>query len=44
MCEALLVHDKYRVGHSQHTIELRTGSPMEELVKGPKELKGFAVL
>ena len=28
-------------GCSQPTIELSTGSPMEELEKGPKELKGF---
>ena len=40
--EVLLVHDKYRGGHSQPAIELRTGSPMGELEKGPKELKGFA--
>ena len=38
------MHDKYRGGHSQLSIELSTGSPMEELEKGPKELKGFAVL
>ena len=36
------MHNKYRGGHSQPTIELSTGSPMEELEKGPKELKGFA--
>ena len=40
--EALLVHDKYRVENSQPAIELNTGSPMDEIVKGPKELKGFA--
>ena len=40
--EALLVHDKYRGGHSQPAIELSTVSPMGELEKGPKELKGFA--
>jgi hypothetical protein len=32
---------KYRGGCSQTTIGLSTGSPMEELEKGPKELKGF---
>ena len=42
-CEALLVHGKYRGGHSQPAIELNTGSPMEEIEKGPKELKGFPV-
>ena len=41
--EALLVHDKYRRGHSQPAIELSTESPVEELEKGLKELKGFAV-
>jgi hypothetical protein len=41
--EALPVPDKYRCGCSQPTIRLSTGSPMEELEKGPKELKGFAV-
>ena len=40
--EALLVHDKYKGGHSEPAIELSTGSPMGELEKGPKELKGFA--
>ena len=40
----VLVHDKYRWGHSQPAIKLRTGFPMEELEKGPKELKEFAVL
>ena len=34
--------DKYRGGCSQPTIELITGSLMEELEKRPKELKGFA--
>ena len=38
----LLVHDRYRRGHSQLAIELSTGSPVGELEKGPKELKGFA--
>jgi hypothetical protein len=37
------VPDKYRGGCSQPTIGLSTGSPVEELVKGPKELKGFTV-
>jgi hypothetical protein len=36
------VPDKYRVGCSQTTIEyLSTGSPMEELEKVPKELRGL---
>jgi hypothetical protein len=34
--------DKYRGGYSQPTIGLSTGSPMEVLEKGLKELKGFA--
>jgi hypothetical protein len=38
------VPDKYRDVWSQTTIELITGSPMEDLEKGPKELKGFAAL
>ena len=36
------MHDKHRGGHSQPAIRLSTGSPMGELEKGPKELKGFA--
>ena len=36
------MHDNYREGQSQPTIELSTGSPMEELEKGTTELKGFA--
>ena len=40
--EPLLVHDKYRGGHSQPAIELSTGSPMGKLEKGPKDLKVFA--
>jgi hypothetical protein len=40
--EALPVPDKYRGGCSQPFIGLSTGSPMEEIEKGPKELKGFA--
>jgi hypothetical protein len=40
--EALPVSGKYRSGSSQPSIGLRTGSPMKELEKGPKELKGFA--
>jgi hypothetical protein len=35
------VPDKCRGGCSQPTIGLSTGSPVEELEKGPKELKGF---
>ena len=34
--------DKYRGRCLQATIRLNTGSPMEELEKGLKELKGFA--
>jgi hypothetical protein len=34
--------DIYKGGCSQPTIELITGSPMEQLEKGLKELKGFA--
>jgi hypothetical protein len=40
--EAPPVPDKYRSGCLQPTIGLSTGSPMKELEKGPKELKGFA--
>jgi hypothetical protein len=40
--EALPVPDKYRSGFSQPSIGLSTRSPMKELEKGPKELKGFA--
>jgi hypothetical protein len=36
------VPDKYRGGCFQPTIGLSTGLPVEELEKGPKELKGFA--
>jgi hypothetical protein len=36
------VPDKYRGGCSQPVIGLSTESPMEEIEKGPKELKGFA--
>jgi hypothetical protein len=36
------VPDKYRSGCSQSSIGLSTGSPMEELEKGLKELKAFA--
>ena len=34
---------KYRGRCSKPTIGLRAGSPMEELKKGLKELKGFAI-
>ena len=34
--------DKYRGGYSQPAIGLSTWSSMEELEKGPKELKRFA--
>jgi hypothetical protein len=38
----LPVPDKYRSGCSQPSIGWSTWSPMKELEKGPKELKGFA--
>ena len=41
--EAPPVPDKYKGGSWQPMIGLNTGSPMEELKKGPRELKGFAV-
>jgi hypothetical protein len=41
--EALPVPDKYRSGCSQPSIGWSTESPMEELEKVPKELKGSAV-
>ena len=37
------MHDKYREGHSQPTIELSTGSPVKELEKGPNELKELPI-
>jgi hypothetical protein len=40
--EALPEPDKYRGEYLQPAIELSMGSPMEELEKGLKELKGFA--
>jgi hypothetical protein len=40
--EVLPESDNYRGGCSQLTIGLRTGTPIEELEKGLKELKGFA--
>jgi hypothetical protein len=40
--ETLPVPDNYRGGCSQPSIGLSTGSPMEVLEKGHKELKGFA--
>jgi hypothetical protein len=40
--EALPVPDKYRSGSSQQFIGQSAGSPMKELEKVPKELKGFA--
>jgi hypothetical protein len=36
------VPDKYRSGWSQPYIGQSTGSPLKELEKVPKELKGFA--
>ena len=38
---ALPVLHNYRCRCFQSTIGLSTGSPLEELEKGPKELKGF---
>jgi hypothetical protein len=40
----MTVADKYRSGCSQSSIGWNTGSPMEELKKVPKKLKGFATL
>jgi hypothetical protein len=40
--EALPVPDKYSGGYLQPTIELSTGTPMEQLEKEPKELDEFA--
>ena len=36
----MAVPDNYSIGCSLPSIELSTESPMEELEKGPKELKG----
>ena len=38
------VPDKYRGGYTQSAIGWNTGSPMDELEKVPKELKGSATL
>ena len=38
------VPDQYRIGCSQSSIGWNTGTPMEELEKVPKELKGPAIL
>ena len=43
-CEAMPVPGKYRSGCSQSSIGLSTGSPMKELEKVPKKLKGSATL
>jgi hypothetical protein len=40
----LSVPDKYRSRCSQPSIEQSRGSPMKELEKVPKELKGFSAL
>jgi hypothetical protein len=40
--EALLEPDKYGGRCLESTIGLSSGSPMEELGEGVKELKGFA--
>jgi hypothetical protein len=44
LCEAMPVPGKYRSGCSQSSIGWNTGSPMEELEKVSKELKGSATL
>ena len=43
-CEAMPVPGKYRSRCSQSSIEWNTGPKMEELEKGPKELKGSITL
>ena len=43
-CEAMPVPGKYRNGCSQSSTGWNTGTPMEELEKVPKELKGSATL
>jgi hypothetical protein len=43
-CEALLLPGKYRRGCSQPSLGWNTGSPMKEVEKVPKELKGSATL
>jgi hypothetical protein len=43
-CEAMPVPGKYRSGCSQSSIGWNTGSPIEELEKVPKELKGSAAI
>jgi hypothetical protein len=43
-CETMPGPSKHRSGCSQSAIEWITGSPMEELEKAPKELKGTATL
>jgi hypothetical protein len=43
-CEALTVPGKFRSGCLQSSIGWNPGSPMEELEKAPKELKGSATL
>jgi hypothetical protein len=43
-CEAIPVPGKYKSGCSQSSIGWNTGSPMKELEKVPKELKGLAAL
>jgi hypothetical protein len=41
LSEAVPVPGKYRSGCSQSSIGQSTGTPMKELEKVPKELKGF---
>ena len=43
-CEAMRGPGKHRSGISQSANGWNTGSPMEELEKVPKELKGSAIL
>jgi hypothetical protein len=43
-CEVMQVSGKYRSGCSQSSIGWNTSSPMKELEKVPKELKGSAAL
>ena len=44
LCEAMPVPGKYRSGCSQSAVGWNTGSPIEELEKVPKKLKGSATL
>jgi hypothetical protein len=44
LCEAMSVPGKFRNGCSQSSIGWNTGSPMKEVEKVPKELKGSTAL